>query len=69
IGVAYEETGFLRDPFSAGEREQLVAQAEPQIKSLVGSLGILQTADNNAALFVKRLFQNGGFKRVTVAFE
>ncbi len=69
IRVAYEETGFLRDPFSAGEREQLVAQAEPQIKSLVASLGILQTTENNAALFVKRLFQNGGYKTVNVVFE
>ncbi len=69
IRVAYEETSLLRDPFSAGEREQLVAQAEPQIKSLVASLGILQTAENNAALFVKRLFQNGGYKMVNVVFE
>lgn len=69
INVAYEETGLLRDPFSAAEREQLVAQAEPQIKSLVASLGILQTAENNAALFVKRLFQNSGYKTVNVVFE
>ena len=42
IQVAYQEIGTFRDAFTASEREQLVAQAEPQIRSLVSSLGILQ---------------------------
>lgn len=69
IGVAYQEIGTFRDPFSAAEREALVAQAEPQIKSLVSSLGILQSAENNATVFIQHLLQAAGFKVVTVQYQ
>ncbi len=69
IQVAYQDVGAFRDKFSAGEREQLIAQAEPQIMSLVASLGILQTAESNATVFMQRLFQQAGFKQVSVRFK
>lgn len=69
IQVAYQETGLFRDAFSANEREQLVAQAEPQIRSLVDSLGILQTAETNADVFVKHLFQSAGFKIISITHQ
>ena len=69
IQVAYQETGTFRDPFTANEREQLVAQAEPQIKALVTSLRILPDAENNATVFIQHLFQQAGFKRVTVTYQ
>ena len=69
IQVAYQEIGALRNAFSANEREQLVAQAEPQIRSLVDSLGILQTAENNADVFVNHLFQSAGFKTITITHQ
>ncbi len=69
IKIAYQEIGTFRDAFSANEREQLVAQAEPQIKALVASLGILQTAESNGATFIKHLFQQTGFKQVVVVYQ
>ena len=69
IQIAYQDIGTFRDPFSAAEREGLLAQAEPQIKSLVASLGILQTAENNATVFVQRLLQQAGFKVVNVVYQ
>ncbi len=69
IQVAYQEIGTFRDPFSANEREQFVAQAEPQIRSLVASLGILKTAEDNSVLFFRHLFQQAGFRYVGVSFK
>lgn len=67
--VAYEDVGTLRSAFSAGEREELVAQAEPQILSLADSLGVLQTAENNAAVFMQHLFEGAGYKKTSVHFQ
>lgn len=69
IQVAYQEIGAFRDAFNANEREQLVAQAEPQIRSLTDSLGILQTAESNADVFIKHLFQTAGFKAITITHQ
>jgi len=69
IQVAYEDLGTFRSVFSAAEREELVAQAEPQILSLADSLGILQTAENNAATFMQHLFQEAGYKKTSVHFR
>ena len=69
IQVAYQEIGAFRDVFTADEREKLVAQAEPQIRSLVDSLGILQTAESNADVFVKNLFRSAGFKTITITHQ
>ena len=69
IKISYQDIGIFRDPFSAAEREQLLAQAELQIKSLVASLGILQTAENNGAVFIQHLLQQTGFKKVSVTYR
>src|SRR3954469_11580176 len=69
IQVAYQDIGVLRDPFSAAEREQLLAQAERQIKGLAASLGIMQTAEANAITYMQHLLQQAGYKNVSVTFE
>ena len=69
IQLAYEDIGLWRDPFSAAEREQLLAQAERQIKGLAASLGILQTAEANAVTYMQHLLQQAGYKQVSVTFE
>jgi hypothetical protein len=69
IQLAYEDIGLWRDPFSAAEREQLLAQAERQIKGLAASLGILQTAEANAITYMQHLLQQAGYKQVSVTFE
>ena len=69
IKVQYQDVDVFRDPFSAAEREALLAQAEKQIRSTVDSLGILKTAQNNAALYLERLLGAAGFSKVHVYFH
>jgi len=69
IQVAFEDVGTFRSAFSAAEREELVAQAEPQILSLADSLGVLQTAENNAAVFIQHLFEEAGYTKTSVQFR
>jgi len=69
IKVQYQEVDILRDPFSAAEREALLAQAEVQIRQTVDSLGILQTAGANARLYLQQLLANAGFNKVHIQFH
>ena len=69
IQVAYQEVGAFRDAFTAAEKEQLVSQAEPQIKQLVASLGILRKAEDNATIFIQHLFMQTGFRDVIVTYQ
>lgn len=69
IQVAFEDIGAFRSAFSAGEREQLVAQAEPQMLRLADSLGVLQTAETNAATFVQHIFEQAGYTKTSVQFR
>lgn len=69
IRVMYQDVSFFRSQFSAAEREDLLRQAERQVRSVADSLGILQTAKKNAELFIRNLLQQGGFQTVTIEFE
>lgn len=69
IKLEYQEVDLLRDPFSAAEREKLLAQAEQQIRKLADSLKILNTAEENAALYFENLMQQSGYKNVQVSFS
>ena len=68
IKLEYQEVDLLRDPFSAAEREKLLAQAEQQIRRLADSLKILNTAEENAALYFENLLQQSGYEKVVVTF-
>lgn len=68
IQVRYSSVDMLRDPFSAAEREQLLAQAELQMGQLADSLGILKTAQDNAVVYLQSLLQQSGFNKVTISF-
>ncbi len=69
IQVQYQEVDLLRDPFSAAEREQLLAQAEVQVRQIVDSLGILKTAEANGALYLQRLLNYAGFEKVNITYR
>ena len=69
IKVAYEEIGAFRDNFSSQERNMLAAQAQEQIQASVDSLGILQTAETNASLFVSNFLKKLGYEKVSVQFR
>ena len=68
IKVEYQETGLFRSNFSAGERDQLMAQGEAQIKRSVDSLGIIQTAETNASLFISNYLKQLGYNRIHIRF-
>lgn len=69
IKVAYEEIGAFRDNFSSQERNMLATQAQDQIQASVDSLGILQTAETNASLYVSNFLKNLGYEKVSVQFR
>lgn len=69
IKVEYQAVDVLRDPFTAAEREALLAQAEVQIRQTVDSLGILKTAETNATTYLQALLQNAGFSKVSVRYH
>lgn len=69
IKTAYQEVSLFRSNFSAQEKDELAAQAEKQIKESVDSLGILLTAESNAALFINNFLQKEGFKNININFS
>lgn len=69
IKLEHEEIGLLRSDFSAAEREDLLAQAEIQIRSLADSLRILQIAEDNAEIYLEKLLQQSGYDKVEVTFS
>lgn len=69
IRVAYEETGAFRSSFSTQERDMLAAQAQAQIGSAADALGVLQTAETNASLFVSHFLRNMGYEKIIIQFE
>jgi hypothetical protein len=64
-----EETGFFRDGFKNEEKQDLLAQAENNIRRSVDSMGILKTAEENAQLFIGNFVKRLGYENVTVTFD
>ncbi len=69
IKVEYQETGIFRDEFSSAERDQLMAQGEAQIRKSVDSLGVIQTAETNASIFVSNYLKQLGYERIHIRFS
>jgi hypothetical protein len=69
VRVEYEETGIFRDNFSSAERDLLMAQGEKQIRNSIDSLGVLQTAETNASLFVSNYLKQLGYDRIHIRFS
>ncbi len=65
----YEEVGALRQTFTGEERNALAVQAENQVKASIADLGILQTAETNAALFVNNFLHRLGFEKIMIHFD
>ncbi|MBC7887030.1 MAG: DUF4230 domain-containing protein [Ferruginibacter sp.] len=69
IAVEYQELDMLRQPFSAEERNELAILAENQLKTSIAELGILQTAETNATLFVSNFLTRLGYKKININFD
>jgi hypothetical protein len=68
IKLEYEDVGLLRSEFSAEERDAIMAMGETQIKAGVKELGMLNTAESNASLFVGNFLRQLGYKTVHIRF-
>ncbi len=69
IKVEYEETGIFRSSFSTAERDALAAQGEQQIRQSAEQLGLLQSASDNAAVFITSFLKRLGYKTVYIHSE
>jgi hypothetical protein len=65
----YEQVDVLRQTFTGEERNALAIQAENQINASIAELGILQTAETNAALFVNNFLHRLGFEKIIIHFD
>jgi hypothetical protein len=65
----YEAVDVLRQSFTSEERNALAMQAENQVNASIADLGILQTAETNAALFVNNFLHRLGYEKITINFD
>lgn len=69
IRVVYSNVGLLRSPFSQAETNGILQQAEQQIRRQADSLNILEQAQQGAALFVRKFFEQAGFTTVHITYR
>lgn len=69
IKVEFEKVTMLRDPFTSRERNDLMVQAETQIKNSATELGIIEQAKVNTQLLLSRLLMQTGFEKVVLTFD
>lgn len=68
IKEAYQHDGALRQNFSAEEKNEMLRQAETQIRESVDSLGILRTAESNASLYISKFLRQLGYEEINIRF-
>jgi len=69
VEEVYETEAPFRDPFTSEERNALAIQAETQIRNSVDSLGILETGEKNATLFISNFLTRLGYQKVMIHFD
>jgi Protein of unknown function (DUF4230) len=69
IKLEYEKVGFWRDKFSYAEQNELMIQAENQIKAVADSMGIIKSAESNAKQFISSFLKRLGYNSVTINFK
>lgn len=68
IQLEFQQVGFWRDKFSYTEQNELMVQAEKQIRMAADSIGILQSAEKNARIFITGFLKRLGYQAVTINF-
>jgi hypothetical protein len=69
VHLEHEQVGFFRQKFSNTEQNDLMIQAETQIRSMADSLGILTTAQKNTKKFITDFLIRLGYKNVKLNFK
>lgn len=68
IQLEFQQIGFWRDKYSYAEQNDLMVQAENQIRQTADSIGILQSAEKNARIFLTGFLKRLGYQTVTINF-
>lgn len=68
INVQYEDVDMFRQSFSQAEKNLLLSQGEQQIKASIASLGVLNTAETNASVFLTQFLKKLGYKKINIRF-
>jgi hypothetical protein len=66
ISQEFEEVAVFRQHFKPSEINNLAAQAEEEIRNSIDSMGLLQTAQTNASLFITNFLRRLGYKTITI---
>lgn len=68
IQLEYQQVGFWRDKFSNAEQNELMIQAEKQIRQAADSIGIIPNAEKNAKIFITGFLKRLGYQNVQINF-
>lgn len=68
IRLEFQQVGFWRDKFSYAEQNELMVQAEKQIRLAADSIGIIQSAEKNARIFITGFLKRLGYQTVSINF-
>lgn len=69
IKVEFEKVTMFRDPFTSKERNDLMIQAEQQIRNSGTELGIIEQAKVNTQLLLSRVLRQAGFEKVILSYD
>ena len=68
IKTEYEDISEFRSGFSAAEKNALAIQGETNIRNSVDSLGVIQTAEVNATLFLSGFLEKLGYTNIHITY-
>jgi hypothetical protein len=68
IKLEFQQVGFWRDKFTNAEQNELMAQAETQIRQVADSIGILKTAQANATQFISNFLNRLGYSTININY-
>jgi vacuolar-type H+-ATPase subunit H len=68
IKLEFQQVGFWRDKFTNAEQNELLAQAETQIRQVADSIGILKTAQANATQFISNFLKRLGYSAININY-
>ena len=68
IKVEHQSIALLRSDFTSAERDDLLVQAENQIKKSLVSMGVFETTQKNTEQLLQPFLQQMGFEEVHIYF-
>lgn len=68
VKLEFQKVGFWRDKFSFAEQNELMTQAEQQIRMAADSIGIIQSAEKNASIFLTGFLKRLGYSVINIHF-